>query len=180
LTITYLILTLSYSWYFKSAALIDTILLASLYTIRVITGAELICVDLSFWLISFSIFIFYSLALLKRVTELQDVKSRKTVAVAGREYTFQDLASIRTIGISSGFLSIVVFALYINSSDVLMLYSRPQVLWLICPIILYWINRIWLKTGRNEMHDDPIVFTIKDKGSLVMFAVGLLLMAIAS
>lgn len=176
----YIGLTLGYSLVFKTIALVDTILLASLYTIRVIAGALLIEVNLSFWLITFSIFIFYCLALLKRVTELQNLSNSGCEKINGRGYSLQDANTLRGMGISSGLLSIIVFALYINSSDMLLMYSRPQVLWLICPLLLYWINMLWLKTGREEMHDDPIVFTIKDHQSQIVFGLVAMLLAFAS
>ncbi len=176
--LTYLFITFLYSFVLKKYVLIDTILLASLYTIRVIAGAELIHVHLSFWLLAFSIFIFYSLALLKRVTELQVLDKSGIASAKGRDYHFRDTESLRTMGIASGLLSVIVCALYINSSDVLLLYKEPRVLWLICPLLLYWINRLWLKTGRDEMHDDPVVFAIKDHGSqTIFFITGLLLYA---
>lgn len=176
----YIVLTLAYSLFLKTYALIDTILLASLYTIRVIAGAVLIEVNLSFWLLTFSVFIFYCLALLKRVTELQTLNKAGNEKIKGRGYTLQDENSLRGMGISSGLLSIVVFALYINSADVLSLYPRPQILWFICPLLLYWINMLWLKTGREEMHDDPIVFTIKDRSSQVIFVLIAFLLFVAA
>lgn len=94
----------------------------------------------------------------------------------GRDYHFSDIETLRAMGISSGLLSVIVCALYINSSDVLLLYNEPRVLWLICPLLLYWINRLWLKTGREEMHDDPVVFAVKDHESkVIFFIIGLLL-----
>jgi len=179
-TAGYCIATLCYSMYLKPIALIDTIVLAMLYTVRVLAGAFLINVTVSFWLLAFSMFVFYCLALLKRVTELQAFEKRGEEKPSGRGYTFQDTMTLRGMGIASGLLAIVVFALYINSSNVSSLYSRPQMLWLICPLLLYWINLLWLKTGRNEMHDDPVVFTIKNRSSQVIFGIVALLLVFAT
>lgn len=163
--LVYLIMTLSYSTILKSYVLIDVVLLASLYTIRVIAGAAIVNVEPSFWLLAFSMFIFLSLALIKRCSELYSLKNRGKSSSDGRDYNTTDLESLQSMGTSSGYTAVLVIAFFINSEDVTQHYTNPQVLWLICPAFLYWISRVWLKTARGEMDDDPIVFSIKDRGS---------------
>ena len=161
--IVYLTLTLAYTIYLKAYVLIDVLVLAGLYTIRVIAGGEAMNVTPSFWLIAFSIFIFYSLALVKRCSELFTLDKIGSERAKGRDYHVSDLGYLHVMGIASGYLSIIVVALYINSPDVLKLYYRPRVLWLLCPLLLHWISRLWLKTGRGEMTDDPIMFAMRDR-----------------
>jgi len=176
----YLFLTLAYSVKLKSYVLIDVITLAILYTVRVIAGVALIDVVPSFWLLAFSMFMFLSLALVKRCSELYTIKSIGREAVDGRDYNVADLMFLQTMGIASGFLSVLVIALFIDSSDVLLNYQRHQILWLICPAVLYWISRIWIKTTRGQMDDDPIVYSIRDKGSqIIAFLVALIIFGAA-
>ena len=157
----YLLLSTSYSLYFKRYALIDVLLLAGLYTLRVIAGAIAIQVPLSFWLLAFSVFVFFSVALLKRCTELRALRT----STAGRDYHVGDLADLRAMGMASGYIAVLVFALFINSPEVAERYSHPQLLWLSCPALLYWVSRVWIKQGRGEMHDDPLLFAVRDPAS---------------
>lgn len=168
----YSVISLSYTFLFKTYALIDVLILASLYTIRVIAGALLIDVPLSFWLLAFCVFIFFSLALVKRCSELISLSRNRTdfEKTIGRDYYVSDIAYLKDMGIASGYLAILIVAFYINSSNVMTLYARPTVLWLLCPVLFYWISRLWLKTGRGEMHDDPIIFSVRDRGSRVAVA----------
>ena len=161
----YLLLTTSYSLYFKRYALIDVLLLAGLYTLRVIAGAIAIDVPLSFWLLAFSVFLFFSIALLKRCTELRSLRDGARGSTAGRDYHVGDLSDLRAMGMASGYLAVLVFALFINSPEVAERYSHPQLLWLSCPALLYWVSRIWIKQGRGEMHDDPLMFALRDLAS---------------
>ncbi|MBI4707807.1 MAG: UbiA family prenyltransferase [Candidatus Omnitrophica bacterium] len=163
--IGYLALTLTYTIYLKSFMLVDVLVLAGLYTIRVIAGGEVMNVFPSFWLLAFSIFIFYSLALVKRCSELVTIDKIGDETARGRDYRVTDLSYLKAMGITSGYLSIIVVALYINSPEVTVLYYKPKVLWLICPLLLHWISRLWLKTGRGEMTDDPIMFALRDRVS---------------
>lgn len=171
LLLIYLLLTTSYSLYFKNYALIDVLLLAGLYTLRVIAGAIAIQVPLSFWLLAFSVFLFFSIALLKRCTELHALHA----PAAGRDYRIGDLADLRAMGVASGYIAVLVFALFINSPEVAERYAQPQLLWLSCPALLYWISRVWIKLGRGEMHDDPLMFALRDPAS---WAVLLALLAV--
>jgi len=161
----YLLLTTSYSLYFKRYALIDVLLLAGLYTLRVIAGAIAIDVPLSFWLLAFSVFLFFSIALLKRCTELRNLRETTGAFTAGRDYRVSDLPDLRAMGMASGYLAVLVFALFINSPEVAERYEHPQLLWLSCPALLYWVSRVWIKQGRGEMHDDPLLFALRDPAS---------------
>lgn len=176
----YLAVTLTYSLHLKTFVLIDVFVLAGLYTLRVIAGAIAIDVTPSFWLLAFSIFVFLSLALVKRCTELLTLKEINATATRGRDYRVSDLDYLRSMGTASGYLSALVLALFINSTDVAVQYSHPQVLWLLCPAILYWVSRIWIKAGRNEVDDDPLVFSIRDRGSryILLFCVIVAVLAI--
>jgi len=173
----YLFMTTAYSVKFKAHAIIDVLLLAGLYTIRIFAGAIAIDVVLSFWLLTFSMFIFLSLALVKRCSELIMLSNANRKESSGRGYHISDLDLLKMMGVSSGYLSILIVALYIDNPTVTQQYSHPQLLWLLCPVLLLWISRVWLKTVRSEMHDDPLVFAIKDKVShAVIFISGLIVL----
>jgi len=164
--IFYFILTLFYSFILKSYILIDTLSLAMLYTTRIFVGALVINIMPTIWLIAFSMFIFLSLALVKRCSELLLLDTEKKTRTPGRDYTIQDVYILASMGVASGFVSILVVVLYLNEIQRTNQYTHPELLWSVCPLLLYWIGRMWIKTFRGEMHDDPIVFSIKDKGSL--------------
>jgi 4-hydroxybenzoate polyprenyltransferase len=163
--LAYAAITSAYSFHLKTYTLIDVLLLAALYTVRVIAGAVAISVPPSFWLLAFSMFTFFSLALLKRFTELLALKELNVAATRGRDYSLTDLALLANMGAASGYVAVLVLALFINSPDVATRYTHPYALWLLCPLFLYWISRLWLKAGRGEMHDDPVVYAVKDRGS---------------
>ena len=167
--IIYFIISFSYSLYFKKIVLYDVFILALLYSTRVIAGGLVTSVSISFWLIAFSTFIFLSLAFVKRYSELMKIKGETGLKDRGREYATQDLNLLQIMGIASGFLSVVVFSLYIDSPEVSQLYSHPKILWGISLLFLFWISRIWVITNRGEMTDDPIVFAIKDVSSYFTF-----------
>ncbi len=166
--LSYLALTLSYSLYFKSYVLIDVILLALLYTVRIIAGAIVISVDISSWLLAFSMFTFLSLALVKRAAELVTMEKLAREAAKGRDYRLDDAQAISSMGISAGYLAVLILALYVDSPAVSDHYSHPRLLWLLCPLMLYWTSRLWIKTSRGEMHDDPLVFSLRDRGSWIV------------
>lgn len=158
--VAYYAVTFAYSFWLKRKALVDVMTLAGLYTARIIAGAAATALPLSPWMLGFSMFLFLALAAVKRQAELaQQAEGRKT---AGRGYETSDLPLLREMAIASGFAAVLVFALYISSEDVLRLYSRPEALWLICPLLLYWIGRMVLMTHRGFMDDDPIVFAARD------------------
>lgn len=175
----YYIVTLAYSLKLKQVALIDVLVLAGLYTMRIIGGAAAINIVPSFWLLAFSMFIFYSLALVKRYSELLHIKSSAHGKISGRGYRATDIEGLAQSGIASGFIAILVLALYINSAETATLYKHPEALWLLCPLMLYWINRIWLLTRRDEMHDDPVVFAIFDRRSHWIAVAGIAILLVA-
>jgi 4-hydroxybenzoate polyprenyltransferase len=168
----YYVLTWAYSLRLKRAALVDVMTLAGLYTVRIIAGAAATAIPVSFWLLAFSVFIFLSLGIVKRYTELDDARKANKMSSHGRGYSAADLPLLMALGVSAGYCTILVVALYINSNDSLALYHHNKPLWLVCPLLLFWISRIWLLTTRGQMHDDPVVFALRDRVSLVV--VGLL------
>lgn len=165
----YFILTLGYSFYFKQIVILDVLVLAGLYTVRIIAGSAAVAIWPSFWLLAFSQFLFLSLAMVKRYTELKGVVSGTQRFIKGRDYRVDDLELLTSLGGASGYLAVLVLALYINSNQVKTLYSHPEVIWLLCPLLLYWISRVWLLTHRGMMHDDPIVFALEDWASRFLF-----------
>ena len=171
----YYLVTVAYSFLLKKIMLIDIISLAGLYTARFLAGNAAVDIPMTFWLLLFSIFLFFSLALVKRYAELDAMQRQGKLKAAGRGYHIEDLPILHSLGVSSGYLCVLVLALYINSPAVELLYHHPQSIWLICIFLLYWISRVWLITHRGKMHDDPVVFALKDKVSLIT----LLLCAIA-
>jgi 4-hydroxybenzoate polyprenyltransferase/phosphoserine phosphatase len=164
----YYLLTWAYSLRLKRAASVDVMTLAGLYTIRIIAGSAATSIPLSFWLLAFSIFIFLSLGFVKRYTELDEARQSGNLIATGRGYTAADLPLVMTLGVAAGYCTVVVMALYINSADSQVLYRHNKPLWLICPLLLYWISRVWLLTTRGQMHDDPVVFALRDRLSLVV------------
>jgi len=161
----YYVLTLAYSLYLKSKLIVDVLLLAALYTIRIIAGAAAIQSVPSFWLLAFAMFLFLSLALIKRYSELLELQASNKNKAKGRGYLVNDLVQINILGVASGYQAVLVLALYINSPVVEKYYTHPQVIWLLCPVLLYWISRAWLIAGRGKMHDDPLIYAIKERAS---------------
>ena len=165
----YSITTLAYSLWLKRVEMLDVTVLAGLYTVRIIGGAIAVSVPLSFWLLAFSMFIFLSLALLKRYTELAMMATEgRHEQASGRGYITADLPLLQSLGGASGYIAVLVLALYINSPDSIELYSRPQALWLLCPLLLYWVSRAWAVAHRRRMHDDPVIFAVTDRVSLAV------------
>lgn len=159
----YVAITSAYSVYLKRKMIVDVVTLASLFTYRVIAGGVAGGVELSFWLLAFSMFFFTGLAFAKRYSELRVLKSANRESTPGRGYQVQDLDIIATTGPACGLLAVLVFALYINSSEVLAIYAEPRMLWLICPLLLYWVTRVWFLAAREQLDDDPVVFALKDR-----------------
>jgi 4-hydroxybenzoate polyprenyltransferase/phosphoserine phosphatase len=168
---TYYALTCAYSFALKGMVLVDALSLAGLYTLRIIAGAAAVAVPLSFWLLLFSVFLFLSLAFVKRFAELDSLRRQQRLRAAGRGYHVEDLSLLQSLGTASGYMSVLVLALYVNSPEIEVLYSRPKVIWMLCVLMLYWISRVWMIAQRGLMHDDPVVFALKDRQSL---GVGLL------
>lgn len=179
--LAYYALTLGYSLWLKRYMAIDVIALAGLYTIRIIAGAAALSLPLTFWILGFSVFIFLSLALVKRYAELQEARQKgETERARGRGYYPSDLEMISSLGAASGYLAVMVLALYIQDEATRMLYSQPEIIWLACPVLLFWVTRVWLLTHRGEMHDDPVIFAVKDKVSLFTGALLGLIFFVAS
>jgi len=176
--IFYTVITLSYSFLLKRLQTVDIVVLASLYTVRLLAGAAATKIEPSFWLLSFSMFIFLCLAIVKRVSEILNKIERKpeTERLSGRGYFTSDLSVLMSLGSSSGMVAVLVFAMYVNNPETIALYQSPEFLWAVCPIIGYWIIRVLIMTSRGEIDEDPISFAIKDKrswvaGFLVLFFV---------
>lgn len=167
--------TTGYSFYFKKIVLVDVICLASLYTLRIFSGSMATGIVISQWLFAFSLFFFVSLAFVKRYSELYALRRQNKEISRGRGYLAGDLEQLSTMGTANGYIAVLVFALYINSPEVKNIYSFPALLWFICPLLLYWISRIWFKAHRGEVQEDPIVFAMRDK---ITYVVGMLIAAI--
>jgi 4-hydroxybenzoate polyprenyltransferase len=166
----YYALTLAYSMFLKRQVMVDVVVLAMLYTTRIIAGTAAIGSHLTFWLLAFSMFIFLSLALVKRYAELQAMQTRGFVKARGRGYLASDLPLLSSLGAASGYLAVLVLALYIQDANTTGLYRHPQAIWLACPLLLYWVSHMWIITHRGLMHDDPIVFAARDRISLAVIA----------
>lgn len=163
--VTYILLTNLYSFYLKHYSTIDVITLTCLYTIRIIGGGVAVSASLSPWLLNFSLFFFLSLAYMKRYIELSSNKSGKKLS--GRNYDVGEMDVILTTGIVNGGLAVLTLSMYLNSDFVISSYMSPQVLWLICPLLMFWIYRAWMWAKREKIDDDPVVFALKDRISLV-------------
>ena len=166
---TYYASTICYSLFLKQKPLFDIFLLSGLYTIRILGGGVATNLEISFWLLAFSIFFFLSLASVKRETELVELKKRDVISIPGRGYIVSDLNFLNIISISSSLISSLILALYINSPKVLDLYTNPHLLWISCCLFLFWNLRLHFKTYKGQMEDDPIVFIIKDNFSKIIF-----------
>lgn len=165
----YYLLALAYSMFLKQKPMLDVMALAGLYTLRILAGAAAISVPLSFWLLSFSMFMFLSLAFIKRFSELKAARENgKEGMLRGRGYLHEDLEVVSAMGVAAGYLAVLILALYIQDSHTAEMYKSPTLIWLACPLLLYWISRAWLIAHRGEMHDDPIVFALTDKVSWVV------------
>ena len=176
----YFVLTVAYSLRLKQIPMVDVLTLAGLYTLRIIAGAAAITVPLTFWLLSFSMFLFLSLAFIKRYSELKAAgQNGQTKTLRGRGYSPLDLELVANLGGSAGFTGVLVLALYIQDARTASLYATSQFIWLACPILLYWISRAWLIAHRCQMHDDPIVFALKDRVSWVVAALFALVFVLA-
>jgi 4-hydroxybenzoate polyprenyltransferase/phosphoserine phosphatase len=174
----YYILTTAYSFILKKIYLMDIIVLAALYTTRIIAGGVATEVPISPWLASFSMFIFISLASVKRYVELMETPEGEKIS--GRGYRKEDLKLMAPFGLSCGMIAVFVFAFYTLGDDVNKLYSHANLVLMICPFLLYWIGRVWFLAGRGQMHDDPIVFAIKDRTSWVIISISITLLILAT
>lgn len=176
----YLVLTCAYTISVKRIVLLDAVVLAGLYTLRILAGGAAVGITPTPWLLQFSMFLFLSLAFAKRYAELVRLRNNSDTHAPGRGYRVVDLEVIGNVGLISGYLWVLVFALYLNlSEEAHRLYANPHLLMLISPVFLYWISRVWLLARRGDMHDDPLLFTLTDRVSYICLATILLLISLA-
>lgn len=168
LLLFYFLATNFYSFWLKKIPILDVSMLAGLYTLRVLAGAVAIQAQPTFWLIAFSAFLFFSLAIVKRLSELLYLQKNVVGKVKARGYVAEDISILQSLGGSSAIAAVLVLALYVDSDNVRLLYHSPNQLWLLCPVLLLWLGRVWLVTGRGNMHDDPVVFALKDRISWII------------
>ncbi|MGB7331597.1 MAG: UbiA family prenyltransferase [Terriglobales bacterium] len=166
----YATLTMLYSLYLKKIALLDVFVLSSFYSFRIVAGALISNTPLSQWFLTFSMFFFLSLAMAKRYSELLHAGDLVKTGNSGRGYHTGDRELLLSLGVGSSFSAVVIFSLYVHSQDVLLLYSSPDFLFLLCPIVLYWLSRTWLLAHRGELKEDPVILAIRDP---VSYGVGL-------
>ena len=169
--VIYFVLNLAYSFYLKRIVLLDVIVLAGLYTMRIMAGSASVAIWPSSWLLAFSTFLFLSLALVKRYAELVTMGAESGV-VQVRGYQIIDKELLASLGSGSGYVAVLVLAIYISSGAAEIHYTRHQLIWLLCPLLLYWISYVWLIAHRGGMHDDPLVFTVRDRVSRIVILLG--------
>jgi 4-hydroxybenzoate polyprenyltransferase/phosphoserine phosphatase len=173
----YLLVNCLYSFWLKQKLVLDVLLLAGMYALRIVVGGVATEIwPVSEWLAAFSIFLFTSLAFAKRHSELARLAEEDATVTPGRGYVVGDLSMIESVGPTSGYLAVLVLALYINSEAMQELYERPGALWLICPLMLYWITRLWFAVKRGELNEDPLVYAVRDRVSIL---VGICVVALA-
>lgn len=177
--VSYFALTTAYSVRLKRVMMLDVIVLSMLYTTRILAGAAAMHSKPSFWLLAFSMFIFLSLAMIKRYTELLATQKAGKVKASGRGYDVEDIPLIQSLGGSSGYLAVLVLALYIDSTASESLYRHPHYLWMLCPLLLYWISRTWAIAHRGIMHDDPVIFAVMDNVSRMLLALAAIIVAVS-
>lgn len=177
---TYYAVTLAYSLHLKQVMVLDVLVLAGLYTVRIFGGSLATGVPTSSWLLSFSMFFFLSLALVKRLSEIRRLRLSNETAAHGRGYVAGDYELLASLGVASGYLSVLVLVLYISNKEVTALYSQPERLWLLCPVMLYWVSRVWLLAHRGQVNEDPLVFALRDKVSYAVGAVAALVLFAAT
>jgi len=170
----YLALTIAYTFILKRLPILDVLVLASLYMLRIIAGGAATAVPISEWLLAFSMFFFFSLALAKRHSELLRLAGRPGSLAAGRGYLASDAPFIQTLGIVSGMISVLVFALFAQSPETRQLYANSFALWFACPLLTLWLGRVWLFSARGTLSEDPVMFAVRDGVSI---ATGVLMLA---
>jgi 4-hydroxybenzoate polyprenyltransferase len=162
----YLAATTLYSAVLKRRPVLDVFALTGLYVLRIVAGGAATDTPPSSWLLAFALFFFLSLAFVKRYAEVTATEGW----LAGRGYGSQDALWMQSVGTSSGYMAVVVMALYVNGDEVTALYTRPQVLGMLCPVLLLWITRLWFRAGRKQVHDDPVVEALRDRATYVAAA----------
>ena len=167
--IGYFLLSSAYSFYFKKIKYLDCIILVIFYIFRLFSGGVVVNIMPSFWLVVFSIFIFFSLALAKRYIELNLHYSKsENLKISGRNYIYKDQKNLYTLGIISGYLSVLTLAFYLGSETVSRLYQTSLFIWLAIPLLFLWIRLVWIKSKNKEMDDDPVIFAVKNKWSVII------------
>jgi 4-hydroxybenzoate polyprenyltransferase/phosphoserine phosphatase len=166
----YFVTTLAYSLALKRIVLVDVLVLSGLYTVRMLAGASVTQTAISPWLAGFSLFLFLSLAMVKRFSELRNLRASGEVLDNGRGYVLMDIEQLRSFGTASAYASVVVFTLYISGRDIAALYGHPHRMWLITPFLILWVSRFWLLASRGELNEDPVVFALTDRTSLLIGA----------
>jgi len=164
----YTVVTLSYSLYLKRKLLLDVFVLSGLYTVRILAGSGATGIPMSPWLAGFGVFFFLSLAFVKRFSELESLRERGASVSNGRGYFVSDLEQLRALGTGAMYAAVVVLSIYINNPETNFLYAHPVRLWVVVPVLLLWLSQVWMLASRGEMHDDPVVFAITDKRSLLL------------
>lgn len=176
---SYFVMTTAYSLYIKGKVMLDVVWLAGLYTLRIIAGGMAVDIEPSEWLLGFTLFTFLSLAFVKRFCELRLMIRTGQQRATGRGYHTNDLQIVQMMGVGSGYLAVLIFAMYINSKVVGEVYSSPKVLWLACPLILYWMSRIWFMAHRGQLRGDPLLFALSDRISYFCIALMAMVMYLA-
>jgi 4-hydroxybenzoate polyprenyltransferase len=176
----YLVLTLVYSLYVKRLLLLDVLLLAGLYTLRLLAGGAAAGIALTPWLLAFSLFFFLGLAFAKRFAELERLAPAGAVDTSGRAYRGDDVDLLMTLGTTSAYLSVLVLCLYINSDHVGQQYPHPGALWFLAPLLLYWVSRIWFLAKRGALPGDPVAFAVRDRVSFAIGALVVVALAVAT
>lgn len=176
----YYAMSFAYSAYLKRTVALDVVLLAGFYTLRIISGGAATGIPVSTWLLAFSMFFFFSLALVKRYSELKSDAALTPTRSTGRGYGVSDLPALAACGIASGLLSVLVLVLYVLSAEVTILYANPERLLLICPLLLYWISRVWILCTRGLMNEDPVVFAVTDAPSYALGVLAVVLVVLAT
>jgi 4-hydroxybenzoate polyprenyltransferase len=173
-------LTLSYSFFLKQKPLVDVFALSILYSLRVLMGGAAVQVSCSPWLIGFSLFLFLSLAFAKRCSELFNLRQRHLEQAAGRAYFVWDMSTLNAAGIASAYTAGIVLAEYIHSDEVRRFYRHPSLLWLLVPILLYWMSRLWLIANRGVLNEDPVVFATRDRVVYILAIIAIVILFFAS
>jgi 4-hydroxybenzoate polyprenyltransferase len=175
----YFVLNLGYSFTLKQIVLLDVIILAGLYSMRIMAGAASVDIWPSSWLLAFSIFLFFSLALVKRYAELATMRQVSGESARVRGYRVIDMELLASLGGGSGYVAVLVLAIYISIGVAERLYTRGTFLWLLCPLLLYWVSYVWLIAHRGGMHDDPLVFTVRNWVSRIVMILAAVILLLA-
>jgi 4-hydroxybenzoate polyprenyltransferase len=170
--VSYLVVAAGYSFALKRVVVLDVMILAGLYTVRVVAGASEVEELISRWFLAFCVFLFMSLALLKRMVETQGAAERSDGRLAGRGWQVSDAPVLLTFGAAAAVAAALVYGLYITGDEIVARYQSPEMLWLGMPMLLYWIGRVWLLAARGEVHEDPLLFALRDPASYIVLGIG--------